>query len=268
MFKNWKEKILKNENKEKELKKESILKNENKDKILKIKKNMRRKIEKKHIAIIAVLFIIFIVYNIFFSNNDIFALSKYGSRGSEVTQIQTKLKRWGYYNGSIDGIYGSETLAAVKYFQRKNGLTVDGIAGKKTLEAMGIFNSSGNSSSSNSTNSSDLNLLARAVYSEARGEPYAGQVAVAAVILNRVKSSSFPNTIAGVIYQPGAFTAVSDGQINLTPNQTAYNAARDALNGWDPCYGAIYYFNPATATNKWIWSRPHVITIGKHRFFK
>ena len=143
-----------------------------------------------------------------------------------------------------------------------------GIAGKKTLEAMGIFNSSGNSNSSNSTSSSDLNLLARTVYSEARGEPYAGQVAVAAVVLNRVKSSSFPNTIAGVIYQKGAFTAVSDGQINLTPNQTAYNAARDALNGWDPSYGSIYYFNPSTATNAWIWSRPHVVTIGKHRFCK
>ena len=227
----------------------------------------KKKINKKTIAIISILFIIFIVYNIFFSNNTIFALSKYGSRGSEVTQIQTKLKRWGYYNGNIDGIYGSETLAAVKYFQRKNGLTVDGIAGKKTLEAMGIFNSSGNSSSS-STNSSNLNLLARVVYSEARGEPYAGQVAIAAVVLNRVKSSSFPNTISGVVYQKGAFTAVSGGQINLTPNQTAYNAARDALNGWDPCYGAIYYFNPATATNKWIWSRPHIITIGNHRFCK
>ena len=227
----------------------------------------KKKINKKTIAIISILFIIFIVYNIFFSNNTIFALSKYGSRGSEVTQIQTKLKRWGYYNGNIDGIYGSETLAAVKYFHRKNGLTVDGIAGKKTLEAMGIFNSSGNSSSS-STNSSNLNLLARVVYSEARGEPYAGQVAIAAVVLNRVKSSSFPNTISGVVYQKGAFTAVSDGQINLTPNQTAYNAARDALNGWDPCYGAIYYFNPATATNKWIWSRPHIITIGNHRFCK
>ena len=223
---------------------------------------------KKAIATISVLLIIFLLYNIFFTNNNILALSKYGSRGSEVPQIQTKLKRWGYYSGSIDGIYGSETLAAVKYFQRKNGLTVDGIAGKKTLEAMGIFYSSGNSMSSNSSSSSDLNLLARTVYSEARGEPYAGQVAVAAVVLNRVKSSSFPNTIAGVIYQKGAFTAVSDGQINLTPNQTAYNAARDALNGWDPSYGSIYYFNPNTATNAWIWSRPHVVTIGKHRFCK
>lgn len=223
---------------------------------------------KKPAGILAILLVILLIYNIFFTNNNLFALSKYGSRGAEVTQIQTKLKRWGYYKGNIDGIYGSQTLEAVKYFQRKNGLAVDGIAGKKTLEAMGIFNSTGNSNSSNSTSNSDLNLLARAVYSEARGEPYVGQVAVAAVVLNRVKNSSFPNTISGVIYQPGAFTAVADGQINLTPNQTAYNAARDALNGWDPSYGSIYYFNPNTATSAWIWSRPHVITIGKHRFCK
>ena len=223
---------------------------------------------KKIIAIISILMIIFVTYNIFFRNNELLALSKYGTRGDEVIQIQTKLKRWGYYSGNIDGIYGTQTLNAVKYFQRKNGLTVDGIAGKNTLEAMGIFNSSGNSSSSNSTTTSDLNLLARVVYGEARGEPYAGQVAVAAVVLNRVRSSSFPNTISGVVYQSGAFTAVSDGQINLTPNTTAYNAARDALNGWDPSGGAIYYFNPNTATNAWIWSRPHIVTIGKHRFCK
>lgn len=225
---------------------------------------------KKAIAIISVLLIIFLLYNIFFTNNNILALSKYGSRGSEVTQIQTKLKRWGYYSGSIDGIYGSETLAAVKYFQRKNGLTVDGIAGDKTLKAMGIMNSSGNSSSSssNNSNSNNVNLVAKAIYGEARGEPYVGQVAVGAVIMNRVKSSSFPNTIAGVIYQSGAFDAVSDGQINMTPDSTAKKAAQDAINGWDPSYGAIYYFNPSTATNKWIWSRPMTITIGKHRFCK
>ena len=198
--------------------------------------------------------------------SEVEALSKYGSRGSEVTQIQTKLKRWGYYNGNIDGIYGSQTVEAVKYFQRKNNLAVDGIAGKNTLEAMGIFNSS--SSSSSSSNSSNLNLLARVIYGEARGEPYTGQVAVGAVVLNRVRSSSFPNTISGVVYQSGAFDAVSDGQINLTPNSTAKKAAQDALNGWDPSYGAIYYFNPATATNKWIWSRPMTVTIGNHRFCK
>ena len=213
--------------------------------------------------------IIFIIYNVFVNGNTVLALSKYGSRGEEVTQIQTKLKRWGYYNGSIDGIYGSQTLAAVKYFQRKNGLTVDGIAGKKTLNAMGIYSSSGNSSSSSSnSNSSNLNLLSRLVYGEARGEPYSGQVAVAAVVLNRVKHSSFPNTVAGVIYQSGAFDVVDDGQINLTPNSTAIKAAQDAINGWDPSYGAIYYFNPNTATNKWIWSRPMTVTIGKHRFCK
>ena len=219
------------------------------------------------IIILILLIIFFIIYNTFLRNNEVQALSKYGSRGDEVIQIQTKLKRWGYYNGTIDGIYGSQTMAAVKYFQRKNGLTQDGVAGTKTLQAMGI-NSSSTSGASISTNSSNLNLLARVVYGEARGEPYTGQVAVAAVVLNRVNNSNFPNTIAGVVYQSGAFTAVSDGQINLTPNSTAIKAAQDALNGWDPTYGAIYYFNPNTATNAWIWSRPQTITIGKHRFCK
>lgn len=191
-----------------------------------------------------------------------YATSRRGSSGSEVRKIQTKLKQWGYYNGSVDGIYGSRTEAAVKSFQKKNGLTADGIAGAKTLAAMGI--SSGSSSSGNSSN--DLNLLSKAVYSEARGETYTGQVAVAAVVLNRVSSSSFPNSIAGVIYQSGAFDAVSDGQINLTPDSTARKAAQDAINGWDPTYGCIYYFNPSTATSKWIWSRKQVVTIGKHIF--
>ena len=205
---------------------------------------------------------------IILKSDNVEALSKYGSRGNEVTQIQTKLKRWGYYNGNIDGIYGNQTQEAVRYFQRKNGLTVDGIAGPATLKAMGIYSSSSSSSNSTSTNSSDLNLLARVVYGEARGEPYTGQVAVAAVALNRVKSSSFPNTLSGVVYQSGAFDAVRDGQINLTPDSTAKKAAQDAMNGWDPSYGAIYYFNPATATNKWIWSRPMTVTIGRHRFCK
>jgi N-acetylmuramoyl-L-alanine amidase len=199
-------------------------------------------------------------------NSEVEALSKYGSRGSEVRTIQEKLKRWGYYSGSVDGIYGSQTVSAVKKFQKKNGLSVDGIAGTQTLKAMGITSSSSSSSSSN--NSSNVNLLARVVYGEARGEPYTGQVAVAAVVLNRVKSSKFPNTISGVVYQSGAFDAVADGQINMTPDTTAKKAAQDALNGWDPSYGAIYYFNPSTATNKWIWSRPMTVTIGKHRFCK
>ena len=233
---------------------------------IKIKKNI------KAIFVIFLIGTIFVSYNVFFRNNELLALSKYGSRGEEVRTIQTKLKRWGYYKGNIDGIYGSQTLEAVKYFQRKNGLTVDGIAGTKTLQAMGIYNSTSNSgsssNSSSSTNLNDLNLLSRLVYGEARGEPYTGQVAVAAVVLNRVKHSSFPNTIAGVIYQSGAFDVVADGQINLTPNETAKKAAQDALNGWDPSNGAIYYFNPSTATNKWIWSRPMTVTIGKHRFCK
>ena len=199
-------------------------------------------------------------------NSEVEALSKYGSRGTEVRTIQEKLKRWGYYSGSVDGIYGSQTVSAVKSFQKKNGLTVDGIAGTQTLKAMGITSSSSSSSSSN--NSSNVNLLARVVYGEARGEPYTGQVAVAAVVLNRVKSSKFPNTISGVVYQSGAFDVVADGQINMTPDTTAKKAAQDALNGWDPSYGAIYYFNPSTATNKWIWSRPMTVTIGKHRFCK
>lgn len=222
---------------------------------------------KKILRIIAMLCILLILIVIVQSTySTVYALSKYGSRGNEVKQIQQKLKNWGYYSGNVDGIYGSQTLSAVKYFQRKNGLTVDGIAGPATLKALGI-NSSSNSSGSTSNNS-NLNLLSKVVYSEARGEPYKGQVAVAAVVLNRVASSKFPNTVSGVVYQSGAFTAVSDGQINLTPNATARKAAQDAINGWDPTSGCIYYFNPNTATSSWIWSRPQVITIGKHIFCK
>lgn len=194
-------------------------------------------------------------------------LSKRGSYGSEVTAIQKKLKNWGYYTGAVDGIYGSRTEAAVRYFQRKNGLVVDGIAGKNTLAAMGIQSSSTASSGTvGGFSSSDLNLIARTVYGEARGEPYTGQVAVAAVIINRVRDSRFPKTVAGVVYQAGAFDVVADGQINLTPNNTAYKAARDAINGWDPTYGCLYYYNPRTATNKWIRSLPISTTIGSHVF--
>ena len=222
---------------------------------------------------ICVVFFIIVVVSItlfigFSKNNKVEALSKYGSRGNEVKQIQQKLKNWGYYKGAVDGIYGSKTLEAVKYFQRKNGLTIDGIAGEKTLAALGISGASNSSSSSTNSNSNNVTLLAKLIYGEARGEQYIGQVAVGAVVMNRVKSNSFPNTIAGVIYQSGAFDAVSDGQINKTPDSTAKKAAQDAINGWDPSYGAIYYFNPATATNKWIWSRPLTVVIGKHRFCK
>ncbi len=227
-------------------------------------KNKKKKII---IGTIAIFIIAVGVLILALKNQSVEALSKYGSRGSEVTQIQTKLKRWGYYNGNIDGIYGTQTVNAVKYFQRKNGLSVDGIAGPATLKAMGIYNSS-SSNSGSSSNSSNVNLLARLIYGEARGEPYTGQVAVGAVVMNRVRSSSFPNSISGVIYQSGAFDAVRDGQINLSPDSNAKKAAQDAINGWDPSYGAIYYFNPSTATNKWIWSRPMTVTIGRHRFCK
>lgn len=224
--------------------------------------------QKNNLKVLVFVFAIIYFYIgvLYISSNKEFVretLSRYGSTGNEVTQIQTKLKRWGYYNGSVDGIYGTKTYNAVKYFQRKNGLTVDGIAGKKTLAAMGIY-----SNTTTGTNTANVELLAKLINGEARGEPYKGMVAVGAVVLNRVNDSKFPSTIAGVIYQAGAFDAVSDGQINMTPSTSAYNAARDALNGWDPSGGAIYYFNPATATNKWIWSRPLTVVIGNHRFCK
>ena len=189
------------------------------------------------------------------------ALYKRGSSGATVTQIQTRLKSWGYYNYTIDGIYGSRTENAVKYFQRKNGLTVDGQAGDKTLAAMGIYEQQ-----SSSANSGDVYLLARLISAEARGEPYVGQVAVGAVVINRIDHPSFPNSLSGVIYQSGAFSCLDDGQFNQPISDSAYRAAREALNGSDPSGGAIYYFNPATATSSWIWSRPLLTVIGNHRF--
>ncbi|MBO4562779.1 MAG: spore cortex-lytic enzyme [Clostridia bacterium] len=186
----------------------------------------------------------------------------YGSRGEDVKKVQTRLKNWGYYNGAVDGIFGSGTLAAVKAFQRKNGLAADGIVGPKTAAALGITIGVSDQSAS----SGDVWLLGKVIYGEARGEPYKGQVAIGAVVLNRVKSPSFPNTIAGVIYQRGAFDAVSDGQINLSPDSTAVRAARDALNGWDPTYGCLFYYNPATATSRWMLARPVILRIGNHAF--
>lgn len=194
---------------------------------------------------------------------------KKGSSGAVVTQIQTKLKSWGYYTGTVDGIYGSGTERAVRAFQQKNGLTVDGKAGDQTLAAMGLSAGGGNSSNSGGSggaSSSQVDLLARLISAEARGEPYSGQVAVGAVVLNRIKNPSFPNTLPGVIYQSGAFTCITDGQFNQPVAESAYRAARDALNGVDPSGGAIYYFNPSTATSSWIWSRPLITVIGKHRF--
>ena len=188
------------------------------------------------------------------------ALSRMGSIGNEVTSIQNVLKKQGYYTGKVDGIFGSKTLAAVKSFQRANGLKVDGIAGPQTLKALGI------SSGSSGYSSNDYNLLARIISAESRGEPYLGQVAVGAVILNRVEHPSFPDTISGVIYQNGAFSCLKDGQFYEPVSSSAYTAARDALNGLDPSGGAIYYYNPKTATSSWIRSRPVITTIGNHVF--
>ncbi|WP_369811880.1 spore cortex-lytic enzyme [Clostridium sp. CM028] len=195
---------------------------------------------------------------------------KYGARGEQVKQIQTKLKQWGYHKDSVDGIYGYNTYLSVKAFQGSNGLDADGIAGKQTLAAMGISVSTstpgGSASGQNVTNNKDVDLIAMLINGEARGEPYEGQVAVGATILNRTRDARFPATIAGVIYQPGAFTAIVDGQINAKLEESSVRAARDAINGWDPSDGAVFYFNPATATNKWIWSRTLIKVIGKHRF--
>lgn len=187
------------------------------------------------------------------------AVSLFGSRGNEVTAIQRKLSERGYYYAGIDGIYGKSTENAVIKFQKDNGLRIDGIAGNETLKALGV-------EAGDSYNSSDYQLLARIISAEARGEPYMGQVAVGAVVLNRVEHPSFPDTLAGVVYQKGAFSCLDDGQFNEPIAESAYKAARDALNGMDPSDGAIYYFNPATATNSWIWSRPLIVTIGSHRF--
>ncbi len=218
------------------------------------------------------------VFNIAYTNDEIStpfvqtAVLRQGASGGEVKELQRRLKEWGYYNGAVDGIYGKGTVAAVKAFQKKNGLTADGVAGIETYKALGMNDSvkvleNDNKSSGNSNyTSSDLYLLAKCIYAESRGESYTGQVAVGAVILNRVASSQFPNTISGVIYQRHAFTAVSDGQINLEPDKTAMNAASDAMNGWDPTYGCLYYYNPAVATSSWIFSRQTVTTIGKHVF--
>ena len=191
----------------------------------------------------------------------------WGSRGSLVTQVQQRLQKWGYLKGAADGIFGQDTYDAVVLFQKKNGLEADGVVGEATFAALGI-NPSGSAQTTTSGKSKNLDLLARLVYGEARGEPYLGQVAVAAVVLNRVEHASFPNTISGVIYQSGAFDVVADGQIYLTPDAQAVRAAQDAMNGWDPTGGCIYYYNPARATSSWIYSRTVVTVIGKHYFAK
>ena len=192
------------------------------------------------------------------------AVLSLGSRGEKVALIQQRLKDWGYYTGAVDGIFGRGTHNAVVRFQRQNGLSVDGQVGKQTAAAMGV--SLAGTVSAALYQESELSLLARLVSGEARGEPYIGQVAVAAVVLNRVRSDEFPDTISGVIFQPGAFDAVWDGQFDLTPTDSCIRAARDAINGWDPTGGCVYYYNPSTATNEWIWTRQVQLTIGRHAF--
>ncbi len=220
---------------------------------------------KKWITVIAATVVLCLIVTLAVCPTVSAAVLKRGSTGSLVKTVQTRLRNWGYYSGSVDGIYGSKTVAAVKYFQRNNGLAADGIVGNSTAAAIGIRLTAA-PATSGGTSSSNLYLLSCVIYGEARGESYTGKVAIAAVVLNRVKSSKYPNTISGVVYQPGAFTAVSDGQINLGTNDECTRAAQDALNGWDPTYGCIYYYNPRTATNAWIRSRPIKVTIGKHVF--
>ena len=220
---------------------------------------------KKLILAVAVIFAvnIFIIAMAQRASADLY---KKGASGDMVVEIQTRLKNWGYYDGAVDGIFGSGTERAVKYFQRTNGLSADGQVGDLTLAALGITPTGSSGGGSSGGGSGDVDLLARLISAEARGEPYVGMVAVGAVVLNRVKSSRFPNTMAGVIYQSGAFDAVSDGQINLAPSEQSRRAARDAMNGWDPTGGCLYYYNPATATSSWIWSREVRLTIGDHTF--
>jgi N-acetylmuramoyl-L-alanine amidase len=193
-------------------------------------------------------------------------LSKLGSRGDEVRRIQTKLKSLGFFTGTVDGIYGVKTQRAVRAFQKSVGITADGIAGSKTLLYLGL--GSGGGTSGGGYSSSDVYLLAKVIAAEARGESYTGQVAVGAVVLNRVDSSSFPDTVSGVVYQKGAFSAVTDSNWSVTPDSTAKKAAQDAINGWDPSGGALYYYNPAKTSNKWIRSRPVITAIGSHLFCK
>ena len=188
----------------------------------------------------------------------------WGSRGSQVSLVQQKLKQYGYYDGAVDGVFGKETYNAVVWFQEKNGLKADGAVGLSTAAALGITLTG--TVSASTYQESEVRILARLVSGEARGEPYVGQVAVAAVVLNRVKSPAFPNTISGVIFQTGAFDAVWDGQFDMEPTENSIRAARDALNGWDPTGGCLYYYNPSTATNSWIWTRQVQLTIGKHAF--
>lgn len=224
-------------------------------------KNMKRL--KKVLSLCLVLVLLVSAVQIAFRNDSVDVLSKLGSRGDEVRRIQQKLKSLGYYNGSVDGIYGAGTQKAVKAFQKNCGITADGIAGPKTLKFLGL---SGGGASSGGYSGSDVTLLAKLIAAEARGESYKGQVAVGAVVLNRVEHPSFPDSIAGVIYQKGAFSCVNDSNWSVAPNATSRKAAQDCINGWDPSGGAIYYYNPAKTSNSFMHSRPTITVIGRHYF--
>ena len=221
----------------------------------------------KHLIKLSIIFLLIIslsgitYYNLYTDNTES-VLSQQGSRGDEVRQIQKKLKQLGYYKGNIDGIFGSDTKKAVLSFQKNCGLTADGIAGPKTLLYLGL----GSSSSSGVFSSNEIYLLAKVIEAEARGESYTGQVAVGAVILNRVDHASFPDSVSGVIYQSGAFDCVYDSNWSVEPSATSRKAANDAINGWDPTGGAIYYYNPSKTSNQWIRSRPVITVIGRHYF--
>ena len=204
------------------------------------------------------------LYRALYGGESVYALSRLGSTGGEVKRIQTKLKDLGYYKGYVDGIYGNQTKNAVLAFQRNCGITADGIAGPQTLLYLGLGGSS--SSSSGGFSSSEVNLLAKVISAEARGESYEGQVAVGAVVLNRVAHPSFPDTLSGVIYQRGAFSCVNDSNWYQPVADSAKRAAQDAVNGWDPSGGAIYYYNPAKTSNAWIRSRTVIKVIGNHYF--
>jgi len=196
---------------------------------------------------------------------------KQGSQGQEVRDVQQKLKNWGYYTGSVDGVYGSATKDAVIYFQKSNGLTADGVVGDSTFKALGLqkYTTSTSSTSTKSTASTgnpDITLLGRAIQGEAEGEPYIGKVAVGAVLMNRVDSPDFPKSLSGVVYQGLALESVANGRINTAVNADCLKAARDAYNGWDPTYGCLYFWNPSKKVNPWVWSREVIVTYGNHVF--
>ncbi len=189
------------------------------------------------------------------------AFKKQGAKAYNIIQtkiLQAKLQGLGYFNSEIDGLFDKDTKTALQNYQKDVGLTPTGILDESTMCAVGVSN--------NAQANNNLYLLAKLIHSEARGEVYTGQVAVGAVVLNRVDSADFPNTLEGVIYQPWAFTALHDGQFDLEPTSESYQAAEDALSGWDPTYGCLYYYNPRTATSQWIFSREIAVEIGNHVF--